>query len=57
VFMSRVEPKKNFTNGKVTGTMLNWETIMAVPKPKKKNAPVPVQAVEDPEEDFEDIPF
>jgi hypothetical protein len=56
VFMSRVEPKKNFSTGKVTGSMLNWETIMAVPKPKKKNAPV--QAVEPiGEEDFSDIPF
>ena len=54
-FMSRVEPKKNFTTGAVTGTMLNWETIMAVPKPKKKNAPV--QVVEDPEEDFDDSPY
>jgi hypothetical protein len=56
-FLSRVEPKRNFTSGKVTGSMLNWETIMAVPKPKKKNAPAPVQVEEDPEEDFSDIPF
>ena len=55
VFMSRVEPKKNFTSGKVTGTMLNWETIMAVPKPKKK--PASVQAAEAEEEDFPAIPF
>jgi hypothetical protein len=56
VFMSRVEPKKNFSTGKATGSMLNWETIMAVPKPKKKNAPV--QAVEPiDEEDISDIPF
>jgi hypothetical protein len=34
--------------------MLSWETIMAVPKPKKK---APVQAVEDPEEGFNSIPF
>ena len=55
VFMSRVEPKKNFSTGKVTGSMLNWETIMAVPKPKKN---APVQAVEPiDEEDFSDIPF
>ena len=54
VLMSRVEPKKNFTTGAVTGTMLNWETIMAVPKPKKA---APVQAVEDPEEDFDDLPY
>ena len=53
--MSRVEPKKNFTSGKVTGSMLNWETIMAVPKPKKKAAPA--QVAEDPEEEFTDIPF
>jgi hypothetical protein len=57
VFMSRVEPKKNFTTGKVTGSMLNWETIMAVPKPKKK-APAPVQAAETEEDDdFSDLPF
>ncbi len=56
VFMSRVEPKKNFTSGKVTGSMLNWETIMAVPKPKKKTAQA--QAAEDEEdEDFSDIPW
>ena len=55
VLMSRVEPKKNFTTGAVTGSMLNWETIMAVPKPKKKNVPAP--AVEDPEEDFDDLPY
>ena len=54
VLMSRVEPKTNFTTGKVSGSMLNWETIMAVPKPKKK--PAPVQAVED-EEDFDDLPY
>ena len=54
--MSRVEPKKNFTTGAVTGTMLNWETIMAVPKPKKKTASV--QAVEaEEDEDFGAIPF
>jgi hypothetical protein len=58
VFMSRVEPKKNFSTGKVTGSMLNWETIMAVPKPKKKAAPAPVQAAENEEdEDFSDIPW
>src|SRR4028118_158502 len=51
VFMSRVEPKKNFTSGKVTGTMLNWETIMAVPKPKKKVAPASVQADTEEDED------
>jgi hypothetical protein len=55
VFMSRVEPKKNFSTGKVTGSMLNWETIMAVPKPKKQAASV--QAVKDLEEDFSNIPF
>jgi len=58
VLMSRVEPKKNFSTGQVTGSMLSWETIMAVPKPKKK--PAPVQAVEteeDPEEEFNEIPF
>jgi hypothetical protein len=56
VFMSRVEPKKNFSTGKVTGSMLNWETIMAVPKPLKKSSPV--QAVEPiDEEGFSDIPF
>ena len=55
VLMSRVEPKRNFSTGQVTGSMLSWETIMAVPKPKKKAAPV--QAVEDPEEDFNAIPF
>ncbi len=56
VFMSRVEPKKNFTTGAVTGTMLNWETIMAVPKPKKKNAPAPAAESEE-DEDFNEIPF
>ncbi len=56
VFMSRVEPKKNFTSGKVTGSTLSWETIMAVPKPKKKAASTPVQNAET-EEDFDDIPF
>ena len=55
-FMSRVEPKKNFSTGKVTGSMLNWETIMAVPKPRKKAAPVQdVETEED--DDFSDIPF
>jgi hypothetical protein len=55
VFLSRVEPKKNFSTGKVAGSMLNWETIMAVPKLRKKAASV--QAVKDPEEDFSDIAF
>jgi hypothetical protein len=39
IFLARVEPKKNFTTGNVTGSMLNWETIMAVPKPKKNDIP------------------
>ena len=56
VLMSRVEPKKNFTTGAVTGSMLNWETIMAVPKPKKKNVPVQAGETEE-DEDWEDIPF
>jgi len=55
--MSRVEPKKNFTTGAVTGSMLNWETIMAVPKPKKKNVPVQAVEGEEDEEDFDAIPF
>ena len=58
VLMSRVEPKMSFSTGQVTGSMLSWKTIMAVPKPKKK--PAPVQAVEteeDPEEEFNEIPF
>jgi len=36
VFMAKVEPKTNFSTGKVTGSMLNWETIMRVPDPRKK---------------------
>ncbi len=55
--MSRVEPKKNFTTGEVTGSMLNWGTIMAVPKPKKKPAPVQAVEGEEDEEDFDDLPF
>jgi hypothetical protein len=54
VFMSRVEPKKNFTTGKVTGSMLNWETLMAVPKPKKKAALAQGETEDD---NFSDIPF
>ncbi len=36
VFMAKIEPKTNFSTGKVTGSMLNWETIMRVPDPRKK---------------------
>ena len=58
VLMSRVEPKRNFSTGQVTGSMLSWETIMAVPKPKKKPAPVQAdETEEDPEEEFNEIPF
>ena len=58
VLMSRVEPKRNFSTGQVTGSMLSWETIMAVPKPKKKAAPAQaVETEEDPEEEFNEIPF
>ena len=36
VFMSRVEPKINLGTGKVSGSMLTWNTIMRLPTPKKK---------------------
>jgi len=35
-FLAKIEPKTNFRTGKITGSMLGWETIMAIPKPKKK---------------------
>ena len=36
VFMAKVEPKTNFSTGKVTGSTVSWETIMRVPNPRKK---------------------
>ena len=36
VFMAKVEPKTNFSTGKITGSTLSWETIMRVPNPRKK---------------------
>jgi hypothetical protein len=35
VFQARVQPKTNFKTGQTIGSTLNWETIVAVPKPKK----------------------
>ena len=36
VFQARVQPKTNFKTGQTIGSTLNWETIVAVPKPKRK---------------------
>lgn len=60
VFQAKVQPKKNFSTGQVVGSTLHYETIMAVPKPKKKGEPkseaeAQTEAAND--EDFDDIPF
>ncbi len=61
VFQAKVQPKKNFTNGQVVGSTLHYETIMAVPKPKKKGAAKSEGKAkaegEFVEEDFDEIPF
>ena len=36
VFMARIEPKINLGTGKVSGSMLTWNTIMRPPVSKKK---------------------
>jgi hypothetical protein len=38
VFMAKVEPKTNFSTGKVTGSTLSWETIMRIPNPRRRRA-------------------
>lgn len=60
VFQAKVQPKKNISTKQVVGSMLNYETIMAIPKPKKKGekpTPEEEKAEMEAEEDFEDIPF
>ncbi len=54
VFQAKIQPKKNLGTGQITGSTVNWEPIMAIPKPKKKSVEpeTPVN-----EEDFVDIPF
>ena len=49
----RIKPKKN-TAGTVTGSTIEWDTMQ--PLRKKPVAVAPVEA-DDPEDDFEDIPF
>jgi hypothetical protein len=34
LFQAKVQPKKNISTGQITGSMVNFETIMPVPKPK-----------------------
>lgn len=60
IFQAKVQEKKNPNSGQITGSMVNYETITAVPKPKKKGAkptPVEEQAQQEEDEDFDSIPF
>lgn len=60
VFQAKVQPKKNFSTGQVVGSTLHYETIMAIPTPKKKGEPkteAEAQAQLEDEKDFDDIPF
>jgi hypothetical protein len=50
--LCRVKPKKNPNTGAIIGSVVDWETMMAVPTPKKVAA-----AAAEVEEDFSDIPF
>jgi hypothetical protein len=50
----RIKPKKNPNTGQVIGSTIDWETMQ--PLRKKPVAVAPVEA-NDPEDDFEDIPF
>ena len=34
-FTARIQPRENPQTGAITGSTLNWETIMRVPEPKK----------------------
>lgn len=63
-FMAKVQPKKNPTNNQVTGSMLNHETIMAVPRPRNRDqdlalptTPAQQKADQEEDEDFDNIPF
>ncbi len=48
----RVKPKKNPSTGAVTGSTIDWETMLPVPTPEK----VAAAAVEE-DKDFDDIPW
>jgi hypothetical protein len=50
--MCRIKPKKNPTNGAITGSTIDWETMRPLPTKAKAAA---VVAEED--ADFDDIPF
>lgn len=60
IFQAKVQPKKHFTTKQIIGTTLGWDSITAVPKPKKKGQ-VPTkqeqQAEMENEEDFDSIAF
>ena len=49
--MCRIKPKKNPTNGAITGSTIDWETMR--PLPTKAKAAV----VAEEDADFDDIPF
>lgn len=58
-FQAKVMPKENFRTKEVIGSTLHYETIMAVPKPKKKGEKTVEQAAAEQanDEDFSEIPF
>ena len=52
----RVKPSKNPNSGQITGSTIDWETMK--PLPNKKVAAVQAfETEEDPEEEFNEIPF
>lgn len=60
VFQAKVQPKKHFTTKQIVGTTLNYETITAVPKSKKKGQkPTPQEQKTEleAEEDFNELEF
>lgn len=60
IFQAKVQAKKNPNSGQIMGSMVNYETITGVPKPKKKGAkptPAEEQAQMEEDETFDEIPF
>ncbi len=51
--LCRVKPKKNPTIGAITGSTIEWDTMMPLPT----RAAVPAGGVPEEEEDFENIPL
>jgi hypothetical protein len=51
----QIKPKRNPDTGRVLGSQIDWESMK--PLPQKPVAVAPVEVDDDPEGDFDDIPF